>query len=167
LVGRLFGLGALVRSGQLQVFTEQPGPQGGKKAPSGKKGKASKASEQSEENADSSMGGSVASHLLENCVWCVKELLFLASTKSFLREVAVGVVLELIQSLGSHGAVHLLKASPQLQTFLKVRHGEATPEVMNSSMHMPPWLAIEGGGTSCFCPGGMLSAPKSRLTTMP
>ena len=113
LVGKLFGLGALVRSGLLSPPSTKPTPSsakgvGGGAAKGGKAGKASAAV------ASAAEGVAVAAeeHRLLHCCWAIRELLALGARKSFLREAAAGAVLELMAALGPEMAAKVSLGLP-------------------------------------------------------
>ena len=143
LIGKLFGLGALARSGLLRIPTsappssttkgkqqQQPQPQAKTPKPAGKAAKetpagAPTAAAATPASADPAAIDAAVSH----CCQCVKELLALGSRKSFLREAASASVLELLRALGPTGASRVLADCEELRAFVSVAHREATPEV--------------------------------------
>ena len=100
LVGKLFGLGALVRSGLLHPSKPKQTPIPPSSAAKGgsKGGKTSKAAAAEDSSSGSALNPEARA--LSHCCWAVRELLSLGSRKSFLREAATGAVLELLGSLG-------------------------------------------------------------------
>lgn len=124
LVGRLFGYGALVQSGLLT--RSQASPSQDAKTPSGKAGakggKGAKA-------AAAAPGTGVSPADLAACVGCVKALLELGRSRSFLMEAATATLLQLIGRLGPTGAAQLLEQSSELRDAVCVQPAEASPEV--------------------------------------
>ena len=103
MVGKLFGLGALVRSGLLYPSNPKLNPVPPPSAAKGgsKGGKTSKnTAAATAANASSEAALDLETQALSHCCWAVRELLSLGSRKSFLREAATGAVLELLGSLG-------------------------------------------------------------------
>ena len=124
LVGRLFGYGALVQSGLLT--RSQASPSIDVKTPSGKAGakggKGAKA-------AAAAPGTGVSPADLAACAGCVKALLELGRSRSFLMEAATATLLQLIGRLGPTGAAQLLEQSSELRDAVCVQPAEASPEV--------------------------------------